>query len=127
MTTFHCGSCSYQGSDLDELRRHGRESGHAVRESEIEAAGDGPTSVPGAFDARSLAAAVGTSIGLLGLGAALYYNRQYKGASAALAGATATAAGLVVELAEKVTEIDFLKSASGAASVLAKHKWTQQP
>lgn len=83
-------------------------------------------SAPGAFDARSLSAAVGTGVGLLGLGAALYYNRQYKGASAALAGATATAAGLVVELAEKVAEIDFLKSASGAASVLAKHKWAQR-
>ncbi|MET9404042.1 hypothetical protein [Kitasatospora sp. NPDC002965] len=127
MTTFYCGSCSYQGSDLDELRRHGRESGHAVRESEIAAAGDGPMSMPGASDVRSLAAVVGTGMGLLGLGAALYYNRQYKGASTALARATATAAGLVVELAEKVTEIDFLKSASGAASVLAKHKWAQRP
>ncbi|MEV7122253.1 hypothetical protein [Kitasatospora griseola] len=63
-------------------------------------------------------AVVGTGVGVLGLGAAAYFKRQNAGTSSALARAIEAGAGLAVELAEKIAENEWLKSASGAGATL---------
>lgn len=125
MADFQCGSCSYTSDDRDEAREHSREAGHlvilgndgveTVEAAEAVAAG-------GKSDRARLAGEWFLVLGAVALGAALAAT----GKSSGLARENQALKSMGVALRAKVTNqetiITYLKSASGAGTVLAGYR-----
>ncbi|MEV0452109.1 hypothetical protein [Streptomyces sp. NPDC050600] len=115
MTRYPCGSCSYESNHLDDLRLHGKETGHALRVEDTAAPADAKVSARRFLNVRTAAEVViaGTAAGLLW---------KCRGSTVRADRAAAMAAGLLTQLAEAAKEIDYLKSASGAGKTLVQYR-----
>ncbi|MFE7581513.1 hypothetical protein ACFU5Y_08105 [Streptomyces gardneri] len=137
MTGHQCGSCSYGSNDLDELRQHKHQTGHVgfcendgvntpgAAEVVEDAEPSGGKSGKGRIAA---AAAVGLGVATV-LGTLAWKYMKLKAENDELAAENgelkaengelkSLAGGLLAEVAELVTENDYLKSASGAGTTL---------
>ncbi|MBW8800847.1 MAG: hypothetical protein JF597_47025 [Streptomyces sp.] len=135
MTSYQCGSCSYESDDLDEAQEHSFQTGHVCIGK------DGAGSAGGRFGKARGAAGVGISVlaaSALGVFAWKYKalaaekddlaaeNSELKSTVDRLAAEnsklTSMAGQLVVQLAELITENDYLKSRTGAGKNLRRFR-----
>ncbi|MFB7619920.1 hypothetical protein [Kitasatospora sp. NPDC056181] len=120
MTDYQCGSCSYESNDLGELRQHLHRTGHVgIREAdgietpEVAEAVEGVGPTEGKSGRGRVAVELGLGIlAAAAVGALAWKNKELR----------SMAGGLLVELAESVSENEYLKSASGAGTTLNSYR-----
>ncbi|MFE1906709.1 hypothetical protein ACFW96_24015 [Streptomyces gardneri] len=140
MTGHQCGSCSRGSNDLDELRRHSHQTGHVgFRENDgvntsgaAEVVEDAESSGSKSGKGRIVvAAAVGLGVATA-LGVLAWKCMKLKAENDELAAENgelknengelnSLAGGLLAEVAELLTENEYLKSASGAGTTLRSY------
>ncbi|MEW1779910.1 hypothetical protein [Streptomyces sp. NPDC086777] len=135
MINYRCVSCSYESDDLDEAQEHSRRTGHVCIGK------DAAGSTGGRF--TKARAAAGVTVGVLAVGALGGFAWKYKalavekdelaaensalkstvdGLAAENSKLTSMAGQLLVQVAELVTENDFLKSRTGAGKNLRRFR-----
>jgi hypothetical protein len=134
VTDYQCGSCSYGSNDLDELRQHSRQTGHAggIETPEaVAAVNQADAARQGKSNKGRLVAEVAVSlVAVTATGAYVLKSRDLKAMKSLFSGQgveierlKAIAGGLAADLAKKVAEIDFLKSPSGAGQNLVSLRY----